>query len=482
MKDWLTNLVFVVWPPFLVRFGLFLLYLIVLTVLYRTTINVPCRIPDNFLDARDCPGNCPPAPTRQSNPPAAKVNSGKIPDGRPSDARISSFVSDVTEAYKAIYHSANNLKEETEEADPLELPAEHSIAIVFFVLCAAPYLLTFWSSFLLKRRLNRLDETNLAMPSWLMDRTSPERFELGRRVQELWRSAKDQRGIIYYRAQDYAHLYGFLATATLSACVMVFQHAPGSASNPFNEDHNRIPYHVMIPIAVAVAASVSFTLEFGKLVVRLAGHDVSARTYAVAVRTFLAVIVAAFFLPLVFAVAGDVDMANKAMKVAVVGAAVGLLGRRILDLLMTQADSVLHIQNVTAKDRFDLNLIDGINDDEIDRLAEEGVDSVHALAFMSTPQLYFNSIYGLSRICDWQDQALLLDYLGQAKAQSWRENLGIQGAIAAQTLAIKMLTPIGETPQVPESKIQSEGSQMAKTLTLFIRGWVSLRSKLRTSN
>ena len=61
------------------------------------------------------------------------------------------------------------------------------------------------------------------------------------------------------------------------------------------------------------------------------------------------------------------------------------------------------------------------------RLIEEGVDSVHALAFFPTPRLFFNTRYSLQCICDWQDQALLLTYFGAARAQLFRERLGIRG-------------------------------------------------------
>jgi hypothetical protein len=207
----------------------------------------------------------------------------------------------------------------------------------------------------------------------------------------------------------------------------------------------------MIPIAIAVAATVSFTLEFGKLIVRLAGNDAGAKMYAAALRTLLAVVIVAFFLPLALNEVGEDKLAHTAMGVAVLAAAIGLLGRRILNVATARAESVLHVDNVTLKDRADLNLIEGINDDDIDRLAEEGVDSVHALAYASTANLFFNSIYGLTRICDWQDQALLIEYLGQSRAKSWRDNLAIEGAIAAQTLAISMLTPDKETsPENPE--------------------------------
>src|SRR6201999_806339 len=63
------------------------------------------------------------------------------------------------------------------------------------------------------------------------------------------------------------------------------------------------------------------------------------------------------------------------------------------------------------------------------------------LAFMSTAKLFFNTTYGLATICDWQDQALLLDYLGQSRAQAWRDNLGIQSAVAAQILAKSIVCP-----------------------------------------
>jgi len=77
-----------------------------------------------------------------------------------------------------------------------------------------------------------------------------------------------------------------------------------------------------------------------------------------------------------------------------------------------------------------------MNDEEVDRLVEEGIDSVHALAFYSTPKLFFNTPFSLHRICDWQDQALLIALLGASRGRIFRDQLMIRGAIDAQRVAL----------------------------------------------
>ena len=71
-------------------------------------------------------------------------------------------------------------------------------------------------------------------------------------------------------------------------------------------------------------------------------------------------------------------------------------------------------------------MIDGLTEEVGDRLAEEGVDSVHALAFTSTPRLYFSTPFPWERIADWQAQAVLLEELGLARFAKFKEQFPIR--------------------------------------------------------
>ncbi|NPC81890.1 hypothetical protein HPC49_27185, partial [Pyxidicoccus fallax] len=98
----------------------------------------------------------------------------------------------------------------------------------------------------------------------------------------------------------------------------------------------------------------------------------------------------------------------------------------------------------------DLSAIDGLREDDAARLAEERIDSVHALAFTPTARIFFNTVYGLHRICDWQDQALLIARVGRTNALMLREQYFIRGAIAARNEALKLLAAAGEAqPEAP---------------------------------
>ena len=60
---------------------------------------------------------------------------------------------------------------------------------------------------------------------------------------------------------------------------------------------------------------------------------------------------------------------------------------------------------------------------------------MHALAFVPAPRLFFNSSLNFQRICDWQDQALLIEYCGETKAKVLREQAQIRGVTDALALA-----------------------------------------------
>jgi hypothetical protein len=120
-----------------------------------------------------------------------------------------------------------------------------------------------------------------------------------------------------------------------------------------------------------------------------------------------------------------------------IGVAVALIGERMLRVVTNRAASLLGLEGFATPTAGDLNAVDGLSDEDAARLAEERIDSVHALAFTPTARIFFNTVYGLPRICDWQDQALLIERVGRTNALLLREQFFIRGAISARRLALQ---------------------------------------------
>ena len=64
---------------------------------------------------------------------------------------------------------------------------------------------------------------------------------------------------------------------------------------------------------------------------------------------------------------------------------------------------------------------------------------MHALAFCPTARLIYNTRYSLQRICDWQDQALLLAYVGTSLGTKLREQYLVRGVLDAHFLAAALM-------------------------------------------
>jgi len=62
------------------------------------------------------------------------------------------------------------------------------------------------------------------------------------------------------------------------------------------------------------------------------------------------------------------------------GVAVALIGRQALAIVTSRAGGISGVKTVTPENRADLRTVDGMSEEDIDRLSEEGVDSIHALA------------------------------------------------------------------------------------------------------
>jgi hypothetical protein len=73
----------------------------------------------------------------------------------------------------------------------------------------------------------------------------------------------------------------------------------------------------------------------------------------------------------------------------------------------------------------------------------------------STGALYFATPYTLQRLCDWQDAALLVAYVGEAKAQMCREKLMVRGATDLQRKS-EFLVAKSDADATPEQLAERE--------------------------
>lgn len=222
----------------------------------------------------------------------------------------------------------------------------------------------------------------------------------------------------------------------------------------------------MMAIAGASAALTSFALSFGRITVRASIRDTSARMFAFALRGVVTSVLAVLLLCTLLwhnhasdsrgrddhdgevEVLKEQPLKNPA-SFLMIGMVVALIGESVLSQLTTRAAGVMNL--LPARPATDgagtLTIIEGITEQDVLRLGEEGIDSLHALALGSTAHLYFSTPYSLPRICDWQDQALLITNLGFAKAQASREKLMIRGAMDLQRKADFLTAPRCADPQ-----------------------------------
>jgi len=246
------------------------------------------------------------------------------------------------------------------------------------------------------------------------------------RAQQTWKFEMDQLEKMQDRMFHHAGLYGFISSVALSACVLMMgPELLGGVGN----DHYR-----HIAAAIAAATIVSFAKDFGRMAMRAAGRDLSAQMMAWSTKRLLVVVVAATLAELIPA-QQHLSAGSGTLTAIAIGAAVAFLGDRAVEAISDRAATALGITPLKAANAFGLQQIDGVDEEVVLRFAEESIDSVHALAFYPTPRLYFSTKFSIQRICDWQDQALLIARVGPVRAQTFRDQFGAKGIVAAREIA-----------------------------------------------
>src|SRR5262249_48114985 len=134
--------------------------------------------------------------------------------------------------------------------------------------------------------------------------------------------------------------------------------------------------------------------------------------------------------------AGEVPtVTNSVTGALVLGLFVGATGDHAIEFLLDKASKAFSTGAATAHAVSPLLGIEGITDAHVDRLEEEGIVSIHDLAFVPTARLFFWTAYSLQQICNWQDRALLQVYVGKKAADALAEQMHIRGAIDLRAFA-----------------------------------------------
>lgn len=261
-------------------------------------------------------------------------------------------------------------------------------------------------------------------------------------------------------------VFGLLSSATLSFCVLGIHLPPAQLFPNMGTD---VPtWHIWVAWTVLGTATTTFLLTIGRILVRIAGDDATTRTFANAARSYGLCVVSGGLLACL--TVSTTEAAETAQTSIAMGIAVGLLGDRAFLAVSNRAAALLGAEPEVVDPGNELRAIEGLGAEDQQRLQEESIGSVHALAFVPVPRLFFNSSLNLQRICDWQDQALLQVYVGATRARALREFFQIRGAIDAQRLAatLEELPPEVWQQLVASMSFPSEAHlrQLFKRLTI----------------
>ena len=249
------------------------------------------------------------------------------------------------------------------------------------------------------------------------------------------------------RVLFHAMMYSFVLCLVVLASAYVLQSSPpiptvsGTCLDPAKVPCPVIP---LVALAVLSASGVSFILDLGYIVVRAASRDLTAPMLAAALKRFLWVLCGALLLVLLLLYVSTgqgiaIACQGKQLSVVVVGATLALFGERATGVVSERAAQTLGMRLRVPESSLELKGIKGLPDSTVERLLEEGIDSIHALAFYSTPRLFLATPYSLARVCDLQDQAGLIDFLDLRRVHILAEQFGVRGIIEAFDFAKKLL-------------------------------------------
>lgn len=320
------------------------------------------------------------------------------------------------------------------------LPAARSIpdvahvslgAAVITLGCALPSVLMYCMKVLVVGSLNSRARFRLPFPARPGRGADTEEARLYDEAGRLWEHEIQQFDQRSSRLSQHVNFYGFFCTVALSVAALLVMRPLGGGGEDARSG---------VAVATAAAAVVAFVIDVSRMIVRAAHRDASARMFAWASRRFLLILLSTIILCSLVLVGKADSLPGGNIGWLLLGAGMAFLGDRATQTVSERLVGVLGAAPARRGAGNDLERLDGVTEEDLLRLAEEGVSSVHTLAFHATPMLFLSTPFTLAQLCDWQDQALLLVRLGKDRAALCREQLMVRGATEAQRLARDFLS------------------------------------------
>lgn len=324
------------------------------------------------------------------------------------------------------------------------------ISVIFIVMAAMPKLFMFLGALIVSRRVQRrrlavlpiFEQFPLQVEG--IPANSPRLEAVLVQTEQQWITEHEMLSNIYVdRFVQHAGIYGFLTSIALALGGMTVMSRAIQGWLLRSSTHSDASIAECLSVSVVVAVVVTFARDFGRFLVRTASRDASAQMLSWSTRRLLAMLI---FSGLVGAIAVKTDQFFKGAGdglgnlwvAGVLGGLVAFFGERAANALADRVGAMFGLPK-RRQPEVDLSDLDDMDDEDVARLAEEGIDSVRALADASAARLFYNTKYTLDRICDWQDDALLLRCVGGQRARAFREQLGALGATGARSIAVRLL-------------------------------------------
>jgi len=304
-------------------------------------------------------------------------------------------------------------------ASPELRPAEVRLPVLMFCAVLVPVALARLAYVLINRNA-RDQPVVIRLPSGL----DPIVFE---RVRSSWRYELQRVCWSLSRAQSFAALWGLVTTLTLvTAAVFLLPplHPTGAALSPY----------AALAEAVVAAAGTRFLLDFARICVRTSNDDASKRMFAEALQALILSVIATAGVVLLGRAVGldfpspQVEEAGDVLPIFGLGAAVAILGAPAFELLQRRLGGVLQAEGRSGKDSIHLGVLGGISGVDIERLGEEGIESLEGLVNTPVSRVFLNTRFSLQRICDWMDRGLLVVRIGPDAAAEVTARAGLMGA------------------------------------------------------
>lgn len=297
------------------------------------------------------------------------------------------------------------------------------LQLVIFAVCTMPIVLAWLCYSLIDHRVER-QPIEIDIPENLAPKVR-------RRVGLTWAYEKQRASWSLSRAELFANMWGLTGTLTLLGGAFL--------SLPFLEgDAEASGGRALVALAISSAVGTRFLFDLGKICVRTGTDDASKRMFSEALRGLsYAVLTAGIAVSLAPVLGLGALLADHPERAAGVGAGFAFLGGSSVAHLQQRLAVAFGVSRVEIANLTPINAIAGCSPAEIDRLRDEGIESVEALINTPVPRLFLATRFSLQRICDWMDRGQLLCLLGAAGVSDLRSKTGIVGARSLRELCTR---------------------------------------------